>query len=387
MVMYEIVIRNVQIPNKTHPVSIGIVDGLIQLVREQLDLQEAVKVIDGTDLVGLPGFIDLHLHGANLADFMDGDVQAVKNIAHYLPKEGTTSFLATTLTQSPEAIKQAIQSTKEYKQSDAAKKGAQVLGVHLEGPFINELLAGAQPREFIERPSVKQLEQWFGEQLDELKIITLAPEMDENNDVIRHVVSKGVIASAGHTNATYFDILEAMTAGLSHLTHYGNAMRGLHHREIGVIGVGMLEDALYCEVIADGIHVGEDMLQLIYKKIGPERILLITDSMRAKGMGDGDYHLGGQAVKVTGHEARLEDGTLAGSVLKMNEALKIMERATGATLEELVLMSSTNAAERLGIADRKGKISPGMDADIVLLDKNWHVKYTIIAGEIIFTRE
>ena len=385
--MYELVIRNVQIPNQTNPVTIGIVDGLIQIVEETVETQEGTRVIDGTDLVGLPGFIDLHLHGANLADFMDGDVQAVKDIAHYLPKEGTTSFLATTLTQSPEAIKLAIHSFKTYKQSDAVKLGAQVLGVHLEGPFINELLAGAQPREFIEKPSVEQLEHWFGEELEELKIITLAPEMDENNNVIRHVVSKGVIASAGHTNATYLDIQAAMTVGLSHLTHYGNAMRGLHHREIGVIGAGMLEEQLYCEVIADGIHVGEDMLQLIYKKIGPERILLITDSMRAKGMGDGDYHLGGQAVEVIGHEARLEDGTLAGSVLKMNDALKIMKRATGATLEELAQMSSTNAAERLGIANCKGKISPGMDADIVLLDKDWQVKYTIIAGEIIFKQE
>lgn len=382
--MYKILIRNIRIPNREQCVTIGIDGDKIRAIEEQIEGNGDTLVIDGSNLIGLPGFIDVHIHGANLADFMDGEVQAVKRIAHYLPKEGTTSFLATTITQSSDSIMGAIDAAKTYIQSNEADKGAQILGFHLEGPFINEQLAGAQPREYICKPSISKLEQWFGDQLSRLKIITLAPEMDTNNDVIRHVVSKGVIASAGHTNATYVNIREAMNAGLTHLTHYCNAMSGLHHREIGVVGAAILEKELYCEVIADGIHLADEMMQLIYKTIGSERILLITDSIRAKGMGDGEYQLGGQLVHVVGHEARLEDGTLAGSVLRMNDALKIMQRVTGATLEELAQMSSTNAAQRLGIAHRKGSIEAGMDADIVLLDENWQVKYTIIAGKIVF---
>lgn len=382
--MYKILIRNIRIPNWEKCVTIGIDGDKICAIEEQIEGNDDTLVIDGANLIGLPGFIDVHIHGANMADFMDGEVQAVKQIAHYLPKEGTTSFLATTLTQSSDSIMRAIEAAKTYIQSNDADQGAQILGFHLEGPFINEQLAGAQPQQYICKPSISKLEQWFGGQLSRLKIITLAPEMDTNNDVIRHVVSKGVIASAGHTNATYANIREAMNAGLTHLTHYSNAMSGLHHREVGVVGAAILEKELYCEVIADGIHLADEMLQLIYKTIGPERILLITDSIRAKGMGDGEYQLGGQLVHVVGHEARLEDGTLAGSVLRMNDALKTMRRVTGATLEELAQMSSTNAAQRLGIAHLKGSIEAGMDADIVLLDENWQVKYTIIAGEIVF---
>ncbi|WP_370644677.1 N-acetylglucosamine-6-phosphate deacetylase [Sporosarcina sp. ACRSL] len=339
---------------------------------------------DGQGCLTLPGFIDIHIHGAAGADFMDGTVESFETIANALPKEGTTSFLATTLTQSEDEISKTVNVGKRFMEQTI--NGAEMLGFHLEGPFIHPKQAGAQPVEYIRKPSFALLERWFGEALDSLKVVTLAPECDEGLEVTRRLVERNVLVSAGHTKATFEDMSNATEVGLSHLTHFGNAMSGLHHREIGVVGAGFLLKQLHCEVIADGIHLSEDMLQLMYKKIGPERIILITDSMRAKGLLDGSYTLAGQDVNVTGAKATLADGTLAGSVLKMNEAVQTMRNA-GADLPHLMSMSSSNAAKRLGVFDRKGSIEVGKDADLVLLNDDFQVRATICRGMVGYSRD
>ncbi|GKV56835.1 N-acetylglucosamine-6-phosphate deacetylase [Sporosarcina sp. NCCP-2222] len=340
-------------------------------------------ILNGQGLLALPGFIDIHIHGAVGSDFMDGTKQAYANIANALPREGTTAFLATTMTQSPEAIRTAVDCGKHFME-EQHPEGAEMLGFHLEGPFINKEQAGAQPAGYIRPPSMEMMEQWFGHDLGGLSVVTLAPELDEDFQVTRQLALRNVLVSAGHTNADFITIKEAASHGLSHLTHFGNAMKGLHHREIGTVGAGMLIDDIFCELIADGVHLSEDMIRLMIKTIGPERMILITDSMMAKGMKDGVYTLGGQEVTVQGSRATLKDGTLAGSVLKMNDALKRLHATGTVTMEELVALSSANAAKQLGVYDRKGSLTAGKDADIVLLDEQFNVVATFCRGRMVY---
>ncbi|MFC4409716.1 N-acetylglucosamine-6-phosphate deacetylase [Chungangia koreensis] len=334
----------------------------------------------------LPGFIDIHIHGADGADFMDGSVEAAAKIAKYLPSEGTTSFLATTITQSPEAIHQAIYVNREYIKGPM-EGSAEMLGFHLEGPFIHPEQAGAQPKEFIVEPSLELLMNWFGESLTDLKIVTLAPERDSGLSVTSKLHESGVILSAGHTKATFSQMLESGDKGITHLTHFTNAMTGIHHREIGVVGAGFMDERFTCEVIADGIHISVEMLKMMSKFIGMDRLILITDSMRAKGLPDGVYSLGGQPVTVADGKAVLADGTLAGSVLKMNDGVKLMKEVAGLTWHQLQLISSQNAAKRLGLYSRKGSISRGKDADLVLVTEDLEVLCTFCKGAIGYINE
>ena len=340
---------------------------------------------DGGGSIALPGFIDIHIHGAGGADFMDDDRSATAKIAGALPAEGTTSFLATTLTQSPDRIANAVRLGRHFMEN--AEQGAEMLGFHLEGPFIHPDQAGAQPSAYICEPSMEKLYGWFGDALENLEIITMAPEQDADFQVIRELAERGVIVSAGHTTADYGTVSHAQSAGLSQLTHYGNAMRGLHHREIGVVGAGMLNGELFCEIIADGIHLSRDMLKLIVKVIGPDRLLLITDSMRAKGLPDGSYTLGDQDVTVSGKEAVLSDGRLAGSVLKMNEGLRQLREAAGISWSDAIKLSSENAARRLGVYNRRGSLDPGKDADIVLVTDDFSVRNTFCRGRMRFAHD
>lgn len=337
--------------------------------------------IDGRGCTVLPGFIDIHIHGASGADFMDGTEEAMGTISRYLPSEGTTSYLATTITQAPEEIRRAIEAGRNY-MKETKDGAAEMLGFHLEGPFIHPEQAGAQPKEYIIEPSRDLLEFWFGTSLLDLKIVTLAPERDAEFALTKHLTQCGVIVSAGHTKATFSEMKNAVDVGVTHLTHFTNAMTGVHHREIGVVGAGFMNERLVCELIADGIHLSTDMLRMIARFIGPDRIILITDSMRAKGLPDGTYTLGRQPVSVEGQRAVLPDGTLAGSVLKMNEGVQMMKNAANFSWYHLQLISSQNAAKRLGVFDRKGSIARGKDADLVLLTDNSEVMCTFCRGKI-----
>lgn len=356
---------------------------IVQISDQPIDSWSGAR-FDGEGSIALPGFIDHHIHGAMGADFMDGDEQAFTTIASYLPREGTTSFLATTLTQSAKNIQRAVDCGERFMSVKNARSanGAEMLGFHLEGPFIHPDQAGAQPLEFIREPSTDLVQEWFGKDLEHLKVVTMAPETDKDFNLIQYLTEHGVISSAGHTTATYAQIEQATHFGLRHLTHFCNAMTGLHHREIGVVGAGLLNDQLFCEVIADGIHISDDMLKLMLKVIGSDRIVLITDSMRAKGLTDGTYTLADQQVEVVGAKATLANGTLAGSVLKMNDGIKKIQSLADVSLHDMMKMTSINAAQRLGVYDRKGSIDIGKDADIVLLDDQFDVHSTFCMGRM-----
>jgi N-acetylglucosamine-6-phosphate deacetylase len=331
----------------------------------------------------LPGFIDVHIHGAAGFDAMDATPEALDGIAGALPREGTTSFLATTMTQSESAISRALENAGRF---DAGAGQAEMLGVHLEGPFISAKRAGAQPLEHIAVPSVPLFQKWQEQSGNRIRLVTAAPEVENGPEFIREVTGGGVVVSIGHTDATLEQVQEAVENGASHVTHLYNQMSPLHHRNPGVVGAALLEDALAVEVIADFIHSHPKSVELAFRQKGAKRMILITDAMRAKGLEPGLYDLGGQEVHVTENDARLSDGTLAGSILTMEDAVKNVAFVTGCTLAELVAMTSANAAEELGL-EQKGSIQSGKDADIVILDEHFNVQLTICRGTIAYTKE
>ena len=336
--------------------------------------------------VVLPGFIDEHIHGAAGADAMDGSVEALKTIATSVAGEGTTAFLATTMTQSRENISKALSAVNEYKKANV-EEGAEVLGVHLEGPFINVSKAGAQPHEYIIAPSVKEFDEFNKISGGNIKIVTLAPECDESGELIKHLAKIGVNASVGHTSATYEQVVKAHEDGAKQITHTYNAQSGFTHRAAGVVGAAFLSDGLACEIIADTIHVCVPALKLLIKNKPKGKVICITDAMRAKNMGDCVSELGGQTVYVKNGEARLADGTLAGSVLTMNRAVKNMVEKCGVPFCEAVDFASKNPAVNLGVYNERGSIAVGKRADFAVLDKNdFTVLYTVRGGKIVYSK-
>lgn len=338
------------------------------------------------EYVVVPGFIDEHVHGAAGSDAMDGTMEDLGKIANALASEGTTAFLATTMTQSPENITKALKAVKAYREL-SPESGAEILGVHLEGPFISKDFVGAQPIEYVAKPSVEVFKKYQDASGDCVRIVTLAPEVEGSTELIKYLVSQNIVASIGHTNATYVDVKKAVEVGATNLTHTYNAMKPLHHREVGTVGSGFLFDELNCECICDGIHVSGPAIQLLHKNKPADKMTLITDAMRAKHMPDGVSELGGQVVIVKNGEARLENGTLAGSVLKMNNAVKNVMKFLNLPLEEVVKLASQNPAKNLGVFDQIGSIKEGKRADFVILDKDLNVVQTVRNGKVIYTNK
>ncbi len=333
--------------------------------------------------VVLPGFVDQHVHGAGGSDGMDGTVEDISIIANTLAAEGTTTFLVTTMTQSKENITKALQAVKEYRELNK-KEGARVAGVHLEGPFIAAAHKGAQPLEYVKEPDIATFDEYNAASGNCIKIVTLAPEIEGADKLIAHLSANGVVASIGHTGAKYADIKKAVEAGAKNVTHTYNAQTALHHREVGTVGSAMLFDELNCEMIADTIHVSVPAMQLLAKNKTVDKLTLITDAMRAKGIPDGVSELGGQTVYVKNGEARLEDGTLAGSVLRMNNAVRNAFEKVGIPFLQAVDCATINPATNLGLADEIGSIKVGKKADFTVLNNEFEVLLTVRDGEIVY---
>ncbi|MEZ7172225.1 N-acetylglucosamine-6-phosphate deacetylase [Sporosarcina sp. OR05] len=333
----------------------------------------------------IPGFIDIHIHGAADADTMDATVEALETIANVLPSEGTTSFLATTITSSNEHIEKALVNVKDFIEGTQPEGQAEIVGIHLEGPFINPVRAGAQPLAHIRPHDRHQLKEWLSLAGGHIKQVTLAPEQTDGLPVVELLTRHGVITSIGHSDATFEVVRAAVEVGATCVTHLFNQMRGLHHREPGTVGAAFLFDEMRAEIIVDGIHVRPEMVQFTFKQKGKEGLILITDAMRAKYLGDGVYDLGGQQVTVTGETAMLEDGALAGSVLKMVNAVKNMMTYTGCSLADAIMMASENPARQVNVFDRKGSLAIGKDADIVILNESNQVVMTFCRGLLAYT--
>ena len=350
--------------------------GICNLADEVISLPENAVV--------LPGFIDEHIHGAGGADAMDATEKALETIAQTVAAEGTTGFLATTMTQSRENIMAAMGAVKAYREGEHG--GARLLGIHLEGPFIAAAHKGAQPLEYVAKPDAAVFDEYNEASGECIKIVTLAPEEEGAGALISHLVKKGITASIGHTGAKCEDIEKAISLGAKNVTHTYNAQSALHHREIGTVGSAMLFDGLACELIADGIHVSVPAIKLLAKCKPAEKLVLITDAMRAKGLADGESELGGQKVIVKNGEARLENGTLAGSVLRMNVAVKNMVEKAGLSLEAACDLATINPAKVLGIEKEAGSIREGKRADFAVLDDKFNVICTVCGGEIIYRK-
>lgn len=335
------------------------------------------------DAIVVPGFIDEHIHGSAGADAMDGTVSALETIARSIAGEGTVGFLATTMTQSPENISKAMSAVKEYK-SEKRSYGAEVLGVHLEGPYINKSKAGAQPEIYICNPSIEQFSKYNVLSGNNIKIVTFAPESDGSREFVGYLKENGIRANVGHTSAKFTLAEEALNWGATGITHTFNAQSAFTHREAGVVGAALLLDDYTCELICDTIHVSVPAIKILVKNKPHDKLVLITDAMRAKNLGDSVSELGGQTVYVKNGEARLADGTLAGSVLRMNDAVKNMVTKCGVDFCTAVDFASANPARNLGIFDKIGSIEEGKNASFAVLDKDFNVLMTIRDGEIIY---
>ena len=338
---------------------------------------EGSEIIDAKGAYVSAGFIDLHIHGAGGADVMDGTPEALETISDTLLQTGTTSFLATTMTMSTEAIDTALQNIKAHKER---VNGAQILGVHLEGPFINPSRHGAQDEVYIQSPNFDLI----ADHTESIRMITLAPEVEGAEAFIRNLTEQypHIILSVGHSDATYDQCKESFGWGVSHATHLFNAMNGYHHREPGIIGA-VFESDVTCDIIPDLVHTHSSALELTYR-LKKDKLILITDAMRAGCMKNGLYDLGGQRVVVREGKAELEDGTLAGSVLRLNEGLRKMVAHTSMSLVEAVKSVTKIPARKLGIP--KGELRKGYDADIVIFDEDFSIISTIIGGELKYMR-
>lgn len=329
----------------------------------------------------IPGLIDQHMHGAMGKDTMDLEPDAVKIIARGVLKEGTTSFIPTTMTQTFENIEKAINNVYNSKNY---KDGANILGVHMEGPFISKVFKGAQKEDCIQDISISKMQKWNKDKM--VRIISVAPELDNSVELLKYCQENNILFSIGHTNCTFEEAKKLIDLGAKNYTHGFNAMSKLHHRDIGCVGAFLYQDNAKVELICDKIHVSPAAVQLLYKLKGLDNIILITDSMRQKGLGDGESELGGQKVIVKNGEARLTDGTLAGSVLKLIDGVKNFKEINNLKLNEAIIPATKNPAINLGIYDKKGSIDLNKDADLVVLDEKLNVVMTIVGGKILYDK-
>lgn len=341
------------------------------------------EVIDAEGLYLSPGFIDVHIHGAGGCDTMDGTVESINTIAKTIVQHGTTSFTPTTMTVAAEDIRKSMEVIKKLKEEGT--EGANVLGAHLEGPFISPKAIGAQNPNFLLAPSVENYNKIVGDYSDAVVSITMAPEVEGAKELIKYLSDNGVTVSMGHTKATYDEAIEGIKCGACHSTHLYNAMTPFTHREPGVVGATFDTD-ITTETISDGIHISYPALRTAYKQKGTDKVLLVSDAMEACGMPDGQYSLGGQDVIVKNGAARLLDGTLAGSVLTLDKAVKNIYNNSNYPLNEVVRMATYNGAKHCHVEDYKGLIKEGYDADLILFNEDIEIQKVFVNGKEVYNK-
>lgn len=345
------------------------------------EIPENCEVIDAKGKYISPGLIDIHIHGNMGEDTMNGTDHAIETMSKSVARHGVTGFLPTTMTMGKSDIYTALETIRRAK----ARKmeGSQVLGSHVEGPFINEAFKGAQNAKFIAIPEFSFIKDYS----DVIKVITIAPEKDENFEFIKAVKrSTDILISMGHSKATFDEANVAIDEGVGSVTHLFNAQTGLNHREPGIVGAALTRD-VFTEIIADTIHVNKGLFQFVIHNKGKNKLILITDSMEAGGLEDGEYSLGGQKVIVKDNAARLENGALAGSVSALNSMVRNFYNNTDLTVVEAINLASLNPATAIHVADKKGSIEIGKDADFALFDDDFNCGMTICTGDIVFERK
>jgi N-acetylglucosamine-6-phosphate deacetylase len=362
-----IAIRAGQILTPLQSISPGILFVEARIIKEVTEDQyrdlSGFEVIDASDQIVAPGLIDLHTHGIAGMQGVDGNPEDYARMSEHYARHGVTSFLAT-ICGSQEAIEAGIRAVLESK-----VEGAEIIGIHMEGPFINPARKGAFALETIVQPDINLLEHYLHAAQGAIRLITLAPELEHALDLVRYARQAGVVCSAGHTQATWDQMMAAIEAGVSHVTHTYNGMAPLNHRDPGILGAALVDDRLTVEIIADGIHVHPMALKLLLRCKPAGRVVVISDSIGAAGLPDGIYTFEGLEVTIADHSARLKDGTLAGSVTTLEKELVNLVRLVGLPLDHALRIASLNPATEVGIQGRKGQLAAGMDADLICLDR------------------
>ena len=358
-------------------------DGVIESVgpRSSLTLPGGAEEIIATDKVAAPGFIDVHIHGAGGHDVMQGTEEALNAISSLIGSHGTTAFVATTVTADPNAICKSSEEIAKYivQQHDKSRAGAEVLGIHFEGPFISPVRRGVHPPEWIRLPSAEMLEKFVAAAQGNALLLTIAPELMGAMPCIDAALKAGMVVGIGHTDATYEQTRVALAHGAHHAIHMYNAMRPFSHRDPGVIGAVLTSPEISAELIADGVHVEETAMRLLLQAKGAGGVILISDGISATGMPDGKYILGGFEVTVSGGVCRNLEGKLAGSTLTLDRALRNIVKL-GYSLGDGLQMLTFNPAKLLGIEHKKGVLHANADADIILLDEALEVTQVFTRG-------
>lgn len=355
--------------------------------REKIKVPEAAAIIDNRGGIIVPGFVDMHIHGAGGRDLMEGTPEAVSAVGSFLARHGTTSYLATTMTapvdRSLAAIERLANGVNAASRSESGtdkSPAAQPLGIYLEGPFINSKRRGAQPAAHIRKPSPQLAGRMLDAGTGTIKAVALAPELRGALDLVKLFRDRGVRAGLGHSDATYDEAMRAVDAGATHIVHCFNAMRPFGHRDPGIVGAALTERRLSAELIADGVHVDPVAVRLLINAKGFEGVILVTDSVSAAGMPDGEYRLGNFEVQVRAGICRTEDGALAGSTLTLDAAVRNLASFTGAGYQTCLACATLNPARLIGVEKLKGTIAPGADADLAVLDKKFFVTQTYVRG-------
>ncbi len=351
-------------------------EGVIEAIgpRSGMSLPAGAQEICATERTAVPGFIDIHIHGAGGHDVMQGSAEALRAVTRKVSQFGTTSLVATTVTASTDQTLRAVEGIAAYiaRQSESEESRAEILGIHFEGPFISKARRGVHPSEWIQPPSAATFDKFLKAAAGNARMITIAPEVLGAAPCIDAARAAGLVVSIGHTDANYEQARAAMARGAQSATHVYNAMRPFSHRDPGVIGAVLTSPEINAELVADGVHVEEAAMKLLLLAKGAAHVTLVSDGLSATGMPDGKYMLGGFEVTVSGGVCRNAEGVLAGSTLTLDRALRNIV-ALGTSLADAVRMLTLNPATLLGIEFKKGSLRVGADADILLLDRSLHL--------------
>jgi len=368
---------------KKQSISILIENGVITHIGQVNSDSIRCKAVNAHERILAPGFIDVHVQGAGGADVLDATPDALKMISATCASFGTTSFLATTVFK-PDQLNHHLSLAAECTESDLG--GARLLGIHLEGPFISPQKRGMIQPDCLCAPSPELMDKIQALTKDRLRIMTIAPELPGGLQLIGWLVNSKVIASFGHSNATYEQTIAGFNAGITHVTHLFNAMPSLHHRSPGPLTAIFQAEHVSAQLIPDGVHIHPAVLKLAFNNLGQNRIISITDGLQAMGLPDGNYIYNGIEYESKNGTAKYKDGTLIGTSFGLSQLVAKLMVITGCSLDTAVKTVTENPARLLGIADKKGSIGIGKDADLVLLDNDCSVHTTIVAGKIVFEK-
>ncbi|MBV9789539.1 MAG: N-acetylglucosamine-6-phosphate deacetylase [Chloroflexi bacterium] len=356
-----------------------------QIVARGPDADNGDAAIDLSDMIVTPGFVDVHTHGGGSFNLHTNDAGEIRAYARWTPATGTTSFLIGVVgvpATLPEAqLRAAIEAI------ETPGPGAEPLGIHLEGPYMSVNKRGAHDPSWLRQPEAAETEQLLELTKGQLRLITLAPELPNADAMIRQLVDAGVTVSIGHTDATYEQARDAIPLGITHATHCFNAMRPLHHREPGPLGAIVEAESVRGELIADGVHVHPAALRVMIRALGAERTIIVTDALSCAGLPNAEFTFAGQPARVIDGVARLSDGTITGSVLTTDQALRNLVELVGVALPDAVRMLTLNPAHSAGAAQRKGRIQPGYDSDLLIFDRDLRLQATICRGKLAFVTE